>query len=223
MDLQEKINLTKGIFERALSSSDPENIYVAWTGGKDSTVVLSLWTHFLEENGVDDKPKAINLDTGLKFPEIIRFRDEIALRWDIELNIVVPDLEISEYPVAKDKINCCRDLKVTPLKQAITELKVDTLLSGIRSDEHPSRSTRDQIEQKQSPDYVQINPILHWTEMDIWSFIVQKNLPYCTLYNHGYSSLGCMPCTCRSTGQERSGRAGDKEESLDLLRSMGYF
>ncbi|WP_052507532.1 phosphoadenosine phosphosulfate reductase family protein [Desulfonatronovibrio magnus] len=224
MNLQEKVNLTRGIFERVLSFSGYEDVYVAWTGGKDSTVTLSLWNHFLEDNGIKIKPVAINLDTGLKFPEIIKFRDEISQKWDIELHVVKPEVDLENYPVARDKVNCCRDLKVEPLKSAVSRFNVRSLITGIRNDEHPTRSIRDQVEEKTNPDYFQINPILHWNVMDIWSFITQKNLPYCSLYDQGFTSLGCMPCTRKSTGDgERSGRARDKEESLDVLRGLGYF
>ena len=224
MNLQEKVSLTNEIFERALSIAPLKQTYVAWTGGKDSTVTLYLWAHFLEEKGYKDKPGAINLDTGLKFPEIIEFRDNIARRWDIDLLVISPDFAIADYPVAQDKVDCCRDLKIAPLKQTIIEKKIKVLITGIRNDEHPDRSNRDQAEEKSDPAYWQVNPILHWTEMDIWSFTIQKNMPYCKLYEQGYTSLGCMPCTGKATGnEERSGRAGEKEENLDILRGLGYF
>jgi len=224
MNLQEKVKLTREIFKRILSFAQHKNIYVAWTGGKDSTVTLYLWVRFLEEKGFIGKPGAINLDTGLKFPEIISFRDQIAGRWAIDLHVMKPDIDITGYAVAKDKVACCRDLKVKPLKQAVQEQRVEVLITGIRKDEHPARGNREEVEEKSDPSYLQANPILHWTEMDIWSYIIQQNLPYCDLYEQGYTSLGCMPCTRRATGEgERSGRAGEKEESLDVLRSLGYF
>jgi phosphoadenosine phosphosulfate reductase len=224
MNLQEKVNLTREILDRVLSLAHHKLVYVAWTGGKDSTVALSLWASFLEEKGYNSKPGAINLDTGLKFPEIIRFRDDLAEKWRIHLYVAQPDIETRQYPVARNKVACCRDLKVGPLKRAIKDLRVQGLITGIRKDEHHTRKDREQIEKKQDPAYFQINPILHWTVMDIWSFIVQQGLPYCKLYDQGYTSLGCMPCTSRPTGDgERSGRDMEKEANLEVLRSLGYF
>jgi phosphoadenosine phosphosulfate reductase len=224
MDLREKVNLTMKVFQRVLASAGHESVFVAWTGGKDSTVTLYLWSRFLEEIGCNGKPAAISLDTGLKFPEIIRFRDKMTIERGVDLHVVRPGIDISGYPVAADKIACCRDLKVEPLKKAITRLRAGALITGIRNDEHPDRADRDEVEHRTGPDYLQVNPILHWTEMDVWSFIVQENLPYCSLYDQGYSSLGCMPCTSKATGHgERSGRAKEKEQSLDVLRSLGYF
>ena len=224
MNLFEKIKATKEIFKQIVSVSDPGYVFVAWTGGKDSTVTLRLWKQFLEEKRYNGKLRAINLDTGLKFPEITKFRDALAADWAIDLHAVSPDIEIKNYPIAEDKVKCCNDLKISPLRKSIQVLKVNALVTGIRRDENPSRIKREFIETKHNPSYIQANPILHWTEMDIWSFIIQENMPYCELYDQGYTSLGCMPCTTRPSGQgERSGRDRDKENSLDKLRSLGYF
>ena len=76
---------------------------------------------------------------------------------------------------------------------------------------------------------LEVNPILDWTEMDVWSHIAEAGLPYCSLYGQGYRSLGCMPCTVLPTGgtgageDERAGRDPDKEAQLGLLRDLGYF
>ncbi|MFP4398300.1 MAG: phosphoadenosine phosphosulfate reductase family protein [Desulfonatronovibrio sp.] len=216
--------MTEKIFAEIQSIAVNSCIYIAWTGGKDSTVVLYLWKNFLEQKGWKSNPGAINLDTGLKFPEIIRFRDRLARAWGIDLHVIKPDIDISGYPVAENAVDCCNDLKIIPLKTAVANLGAQALITGIRNDEHSARRSRDNIEQKLDPDYFQINPILHWNEMDIWSFIIQQGLPYCTLYDQGYSSLGCVPCTEKSTGSgERSGRNAHKEQSLDALRSLGYF
>ena len=69
-----------------------------------------------------------------------------------------------------------------------------------------------------------VHPLLEFTEVDIWAYIMQEQLPYCTLYAEGYRSLGCVPCTCKTQGgTEREGRAPDKEAHMDTLRSLGYF
>ena len=81
------------------------------------------------------------------------------------------------------------------------------------------------LEARHDPDYFQANPILAWTEMDVWAQTMAAGLPYCELYNQGYRSLGCMPCTAKSRpGQdERSGRDQDKESRMASLRALGYF
>ncbi|MGM0682562.1 MAG: phosphoadenosine phosphosulfate reductase family protein, partial [Thermodesulfobacteriota bacterium] len=120
MNLQEKISFTEKIFEEIKGIAEYSRTYIAWTGGKDSTVALYLWKNFLEQTGVKSNPGAVNLDTGLKFPEIIRFRDRLARAWSIDLNVIKPAVDISGYPVAVNTIDCCKDLKIKPLKTAVT-------------------------------------------------------------------------------------------------------
>ncbi|RQD76688.1 phosphoadenosine phosphosulfate reductase family protein [Desulfonatronospira sp. MSAO_Bac3] len=224
MNLQEKISLTRKIFEQALGLSPAGNIFAAWTGGKDSTVMLHQWMIFLQERGPGVQVRALNLDTGYKFPEVLEFRDEMAWEWGIELTVAGPDSSAMQDLQELSKVECCRRLKVSPLQEAVREHGVRVLLTGIRRDEHPSRENTPDVQEKNDLDYYQVNPIAHWTEMDIWSYIMLKGLPYCSLYDVGYRSLGCKPCTVKGTHMnERSGRDREKEENLDMLRSMGYF
>ncbi|WP_291318815.1 phosphoadenosine phosphosulfate reductase family protein [Desulfonatronospira sp.] len=218
------MSLTRKIFEQALGLSPAASIFAAWTGGKDSTVMLHQWMFFLQERDPGVQVRALNLDTGYKFPQVLEFRDELAWEWGLELTVVGPDSSVMQDLQEISKVECCRMLKVKPLQEAIRDHGVRVLLTGIRRDEHPSRETTPEVQEKRDPDYYQINPIAHWTEMDVWSYIMLHGLPYCSLYNQGYRSLGCMPCTAKGTHMdERSGRDREKEENLDLLRSMGYF
>ncbi len=218
------MSLTRKIFEQALGLSPAASIFAAWTGGKDSTVMLHQWMFFLQERDPGVQVRALNLDTGYKFPQVLEFRDELAWEWGLELTVVGRDSSVMQDLQEISKVECCRMLKVKPLQEAIRDHGVRVLLTGIRRDEHPSRETTPEVQEKRDPDYYQINPIAHWTEMDVWSYIMLHGLPYCSLYNQGYRSLGCMPCTAKGTHMdERSGRDREKEENLDLLRSMGYF
>jgi len=200
---------------------------MAWTGGKDSTTVLSLWKRYLERRGLKNRHplQALSLDTGCKFSDVIDFRDELAREWDVVLKVIRPhadDLALGPDPL--NPVSCCRRLKIKPLQRAIEQLGVGVLVTGIRHDEHHSRQIHAWREHRQEPEYVQAHPILHWSEMDIWSYHLQEGLAYCQLYDQGYRSLGCRPCTTRgSEGPERSGRNQEKENQLHVLRSLGYF
>jgi len=223
LDLRAKLEFSRQKLREIRGKVDPSRIYVAWTGGKDSTLVLYLWRELLRSASDPGSVHALNVDTGLKFPEIIRFRDEMNLRWEIDLNIARPDYDPASYPVAKDKLKCCTDLKISPLKNALKELGIRCLITGIRADEHLSRGKRAYLETDEIGCF-RLNPLLHWTEMDVWSFIWQEGLNYCPLYEQGYRSLGCMPCTHKTDDPgERSGRDNIKEKQMDVLRSLGYF
>jgi phosphoadenosine phosphosulfate reductase len=217
--LQEKLAASRSVLEALASRNDPARIAVAWTAGKDSTVVLDLWREI-----VGGPVTAINLDTGCKFPEILALRDRLAGQWGVTLHVARPLPEDIPAVIAADKLACCGALKVRPLRRMMAYLGVEVLLTGIRADENPTRTGLALLEERQG--YSQANPILNWAEMDVWAHTTARSLPYCTLYDHGYRSLGCVPCTVRVSGAglgERGGRDQEKEARMAELRALGYF
>lgn len=232
MSLDVKIAEARQLLREALARYGPERVVVAWTGGKDSTLALALWRGVLRSDAPRARPVALNLDTGYKFPEVLAFRDRLAIEWAVDLHVVRPDVP-SGYPVAVDRAACCRDLKVAPLLRALAERDVAVLLTGIRRDEHPDRAGRNAREPVAEPPHLRMHPVLECTEMDVWAATMQLGLPHCALYDRGYRSLGCVPCTrspevARTAGAagtegERAGRAADKEAVLASLHALGYF
>jgi len=222
--LDDAVAQTEAVMTDLLVRADPRRVRVAWTGGKDSTLVLFVWKTLLDHHGLGPA-RAINLDTGCKFPEVLAFRDRLAEEWGVDLHVARPAVSLDGYSLAGDPVACCRDLKVEPLKAAVRATGATHLLSGIRRDEHPDRAGRAVFEERRAPDYTLVNPVLDFTETDVWAFHARFNLPHCTLYDLGYRSLGCEPCTRRPAGNgpEREGRSGSKEAVLDALTSLGYF
>lgn len=222
--LEDKIRSTESILLKVLESADPSAVRVAWTGGKDSTVLLYIWKAVLDHRQLGPV-HAINLDTGCKFEEVLAFRDRLAGEWGVDLFVARPEVDIMTFPVAADVVACCRALKVEPLKRAIVLTEATHVLTGIRRDEHPDRAGREPFEEREDPPHTMVNPILEWSETDIWAFHARFNLPHCELYDHGYRSLGCRPCTSKpgAGDEERSGRDSSKEAAMDTLTSLGYF
>jgi len=220
--LEEKLGAARELLAGILAEHGPDRVAVAWTGGKDSTLVLHLWRGLLAERNLGS-PLVVNLDTGVKFPEIIAFRDTWAEAWGLRLNIARP--EAVNIPIAEDPMACCRDRKVEPLRRAVKKLNAAALLTGIRADEHPDRSGRPQREKHHDPEHWRIHPILEFTEMDVWAATVNNHIPWCDLYDRGYRSLGCVPCTALPAvgSSERSGRSGKKEANMSSLTALGYF
>lgn len=235
-----------------------------WSMGKDSTVLLSLCRKaFL---GRVPFP-VLHIDTGRKFKRMYQYRDSWAKKWDLNLNIVgnntARELSIS------DKVTCCTRLKTEPLKETLQQNGYDAVLLAIRRDEHGIRAKERQFSprghdfswdyENQPPElwdlfesrvdtgsHIRVHPVLAWTEMDIWQYIKQENLPIIDLYfaknGKRYRSIGCE-CCCQpidsdasSVDQiieelkctrisERQGRAQDKEAAyaMQKLRALGYM
>jgi len=208
-----KIEKSLQIIREALQSFS--KVAVIWSTGKDSTVVLYL-TRQLDPNIM-----VFFGDTTQKFKETYDFRDRMAKEWNLNLINMVPDVTYEE--VKGERERCCHHLKTLPAVKFLVKFTIDAALVGIRWDEHPARANEDYFSQR--PHCCRVHPILHWTEKDIWAFIKQNKIPYNPLYDRGYRSIGCAPCTIPAPPEapERSGRAKDKEEIMERLRSLGYW
>ena len=219
--LTEKTRHAQNLLREALERHPADSIAVAFTGGKDSTLALFLWRRTLLEASVGIAPWALNLDTGVKFPEVPVFRDQLARAWGVRLHIARP--RNARAPIAVDKAACCKERKIDPLRAAIQELGITLLITGIRADEHPSRAALPFLEQ--CAGHSRLHPLLAFSEMDVWAAVQEHELPWVSLYERGYRSLGCVPCTAtpRKGGDERSGRAAQKEAIMEDLRALGYF
>lgn len=244
-----------------------KNLGVLWSTGKDSTT--SLWLCKKAFFGKIPFP-VIHIDTGYKFPEIYEFRDRIAKEWDFNLVIAKNEEAIKKgMSPQKGRFECCTALKTKALKDLIEKEEFDALIVSIRRDEHgirgkeryfSPRDTEFKWDYKNQPaemwdlfvkpaeDYshMRVHPILHWTELEVWQYVEQENLPINPLYfaknGKRYRSLGCKPCTVpipsnaktiddiiqeleTSKTPERAGRAQDKEKAymMQKLRSLGYM
>ena len=219
--LAEKTRHARGLLCENLERHGAGHVAVAFTGGKDSTLALFLWRQALLASSAQTPPLALNLDTGVKFPEVLDFRNQLARNWGVRLHIARP--QNAHSPLAVDKAACCKERKIEPLLAAVEELGLSLLITGIRADEHPSRAALPFLERHAS--HSRLHPLLDFSEMDVWAAIQEHDLPWPSLYEQGYRSLGCVPCTDlpRIDGDERSGRAPQKENLMKDLRALGYF
>jgi len=161
------------------------------------------------------------LDTGFHFPETLRFRDELADRFGLNVVTVRPAMDRRELydrvghpPYETDPDRCCRINKVEPM-QRIVENRT-AWISGVRADQTAHRGGLDRIAVGED-DLVRIHPMLHWTARDIWSYVHTHDLPSHPLLNRGFLSIGCAPCTrppSDAASDEQSGeRSGRWERS----------
>lgn len=218
--LETKVGKSIDVILEAERRYGRDGIAVAFTGGKDSTTLLHLVR--TAYNGTVPF-KVFNIDTSVKFREVYEIRDRIAKEWNLDMTILKHPNAKEVIEKARDSAECCSLLKSGVLDSGIREYSIKALMTAIRWDEQEARADEKYFSERDG--HTRIHPILHFMEKDIWEYIRRNDIPYCELYNRGYRSLGCAPCTEPSGehGPERAGRSLDKEAIMKSLRELGYF
>ncbi len=167
------------------------------------------------------------LDTGYHFWDTLLFREKIAHEWN--LNIIdlrrAPRWDSFMRQNARtlpleDPNLCCYLNKVEPMQIALKGYRA--WISGIRRDQTAIRAKANFLE-LQDDGLLKINPLLNWKKEDVKRYIEEHNLPRHPLYEKGYRSVGCAPCTIAigANEDERAGRwAGRGKVECGLHTSM---
>ena len=160
------------------------------------------------------------VDTGYHFAETYAFRDRIAKLWDLNLVNVTSKLSVPEQESKFGILNqtdpdrCCRMRKVEPLHAGLQAF--DIWFTGLRREQSSSRKDVRAIENHRLPSgkvLTKVNPIAAWTERQVWVYTLENRIEYLPLYNKGYTSIGCQPCTTipLQGADARSGRWGGRK------------
>ena len=101
----------------------------------------------------------------------------------------------------ENRLICCNVRKVRPLTRHLATL--DAWVTGLRRDQWASRSDIRKVEiDHDHGAIVKLNPLAEWTEEEVWDYVRERDVPYNALYDQGYSSIGCAPCTNPGSGRE---------------------
>lgn len=100
---------------------------------------------------------------------------------------------------------CCDVRKVEPLNRALA--KLDAWITGLRREQAVTRGSINKVENDTAFNLIKFNPLSDWSEEDVWNYIRQNNVPYNTLHDKNYPSIGCAPCT-RAVKEGEDIRAG---------------
>lgn len=148
------------------------------------------------------------LDTVHHFPETYTYRDELAERWGLNL-VNLRAEEPSPGLWQQDTHACCARHKVGPLFAALE--RHDVWFTGLRREQSPSRANLAEAEPFRLPTGTtirKVSPLASWTTRDVWAYARAHDIPLLPLYDAGYTSIGCEPCTTLplDPGNPRSGR-----------------
>lgn len=188
---------------------------IAVAGSMQDTVLVHLASRVVP--GID----VLFLDTGYHFPETLATRDEVTLRYPVNLISLTPRQTVAEqdaeYGVAlheRDPDLCCALRKTHPLDEALDGY--DAWATGLRRAESPSRARTPVVSFDTRRDKVKLAPLATWTDEDVERYVAEHGIVMNPLLSQGYPSIGCGPCTRRVAAGEdaRAGRwAGtDKTE-----------
>ena len=186
---------------------------------------------------VDKSTKIFTLDTGRVFSETYQTLHETNEKYAINIEIYFPNSERVERMVNEKGINlfyrnienrktCCNVRKIEPLSRAMTD--VDVWVTGIRREQSITRILTEVVEYDHINKKIKINPLLEWSEDDLWDYIKENKVPYNKLHDKGFPSIGCEPCT-RAVEKGEDVRAGrwwwetPEQKECGLHKSNGHL
>jgi phosphoadenosine phosphosulfate reductase len=148
--------------------------------------------------------RVVTLDTGRLFPETYEVFSQTMIKYRQKIEVFFPEFPAVEkmvtekgpfsfYDSVEDRKECCRIRKVVPLGRALSGMSC--WVSGIRSDQSDNRSQMSYIGFDDEKKLFNFYPLFDWTLGDVEKYIEEKGIPYNALYNKGYLSIGCEPCT----------------------------
>ncbi|MEW5845497.1 MAG: phosphoadenylyl-sulfate reductase [Bacteroidota bacterium] len=153
---------------------------------------------------IDPEIRIFTLDTGRLFYETYELIERTSLRYKKNIEVFFPSPHDVETMVNEKGINlfyqsienrkeCCRVRKIEPLKRAFQGLEV--WICGLRRNQSATRTSNKMVEWDEANGLIKLNPLIDWDEQKVWDYIKANGVPYNTLHDKGFPSIGCQPCT----------------------------
>jgi len=242
--LQQKLDQARFVVEEAFDTFPPETMVIAWSGGKDSTLLLTLVLEICRARSLKP-PRVLDIDQGDAFSEIIEFRTRLVQNWNLDLVIVRNNDFLDRLSQIGDVIPvkllnnlnraalgeighngeaitwdpaapaCNYLMKAVPVREWQREHHIQAMFTGIRWDEHSARQSETFFSTRTNPPHTRIHPLLHLTERDIWDATFSLDVPFNALYEQGYRSIDTR------TGTHKTSDLPAWKQDLDNTRERG--
>jgi phosphoadenosine phosphosulfate reductase len=148
--------------------------------------------------------KVVTLDTGRLFPQTYDVFSNTNSRYNRKIVAYFPEYQTVEKMVLEkgpfsffesreNRMECCRLRKVVPLNRALAGM--ECWISGIRAGQSDDRKQMDWLEYDEERKLFRFYPLFDWSLQDVLNFVKENNVPYNSLHDKGYVSIGCEPCT----------------------------
>lgn len=221
-------DLNEGI--RFFAQEFPGQVKFSSAFGQEDQVI----THAIFSKGID--VEVFTLDTGRLFPETYELMDKTRARYKTKIKTYYPNPETLEpmieekgffsfYESVENRKQCCFIRKVEPLKRALKGAKV--WVTGLRASQSQNRQGFNLVEWDETNEVIKFNPLLNWSYDQMLEYLEENRVPYNTLHDKGFISIGCQPCTrAIAPGEDpRAGRwwweASQKECGLHSVKLEG--
>jgi len=209
MTLKKKTDQALAVLAQAASEFTPA-VFANSLGAEDMVLTDLIAKHQL---GIT----MFSLDTARLPQETYDLMQEVRVRYGIPLHVYFPDGELIEeyadqygengfYDSVEARQRCCYIRKVEPLKRALSGRRA--WITGMRREQATTRGGLEVSVFDADNGLHKFNPLLEWTNAEVWEYIRANKVPYNKLHDHFYPSIGCAPCTRAITPGEdiRAGR-----------------
>ena len=202
VSLQESLKLIEDLFPRQV-------VFSSSLGQEDQVITDAIFKNNIPVT-------VFTIDTGRLFNETYELLDKTIARYKQPVKVYFPDAADVEAFVLQKGINsfyesvdnrkeCCHIRKVKPLNRALAGAKV--WVTGLRSEQSANRNQMPMIEWDEGRQLYKFNPLINWTYAEVLEYLNLNNVPYNSLHDKGFISIGCAPCT-RAIGHGEDARAG---------------
>ena len=185
-------------------------LFVACSFQKEASVIMDMLLR------IEPDARFFTLDTGVLFEETYDTWRALEERYDVKVE-VFKGISLEEQARRngeelwnRDPDACCGIRKVSPLRQALSQ--VDAWVAGVRRDQSPLRSSTRKLHWDDKHGLWKLNPLADWSERDVWDYLARNEIPYNSLHDRGYASIGCTHCTKPGDGRDGRWAGHDKTD-----------
>jgi len=199
----------EGLLDRAIGEFAGKIAFATSFGAEDQVLTDMLCK-------LDKEIVIFTLDTGLLHKETYQVLEKTQQRYGCQIKVLSPDYQSVEEMVAQygerlyyESLElrklCCKTRKIDPLRNLL--IGFNAWICGLRAEQSPTRDSLQEVQWDASFSLVKINPLLDWSNEKVWQYIRDNDVPYNSLHEKGYPSIGCEPCT-RAIREGEDIRAG---------------
>ena len=207
-------DLVAEVVRQAAQDAGVGSVFLTSSFQTEDMVVLHLLREHLP------KVPVIFLETGYHFPELIAYRDRMVVEWDLNLVNALPKTTLEEHEREfgllhiVEPTKCCAIRKVEPLMRSLEPFS--WWFTGLRREQSPTRAGLKKVEDHRLPTgkgLKKISVLADWDWGRVEGYALKHGIPRLELYDRGYTSIGCEPCTAvpAAGADPRSGRWGGKK------------